>query len=399
MFRFLKITSFYPQFLSEWYEKHPEAKALNYQEQYRALMASGWAWADHYQKELTLLSVEAHEVVLNAEPLQHAWAREHGVQGGALQIVFEQIKALKPEVLFFQDSFSFSPDYLREVRKVVPSVKLMLGWCAAPYSTAELSRFREMDLMLSCSAKFAQEFRDLGMKSEVLLHSFKVLKEFKSVEKTIDVLFAGSLIQGKGYHQARTELISSLIDSGIDLKLLTEMAPISKDLAKKGIGLSVEMLNRLGLGRFFTDTRLYGRAMRWKDIPIDVQLTRKLQKHSSPPQYGMELFKTMAKAKINLNSHIDVAGEYAANMRLFEATGVGSCLLTDWKVNLGELFEIDREVVAFRNSAECIEKARWLLNHPKEREEIAQAGQRRCEKDHSFSVRARQLLALIQKNL
>jgi hypothetical protein len=35
----------------------------------------------------------------------------------------------------------------------------------------------------------------------------------------------------------------------------------------------------------------------------------------------------------------------ATNQRLYEVTGVGSVLVTDWKSNMPDLFDLDREVV------------------------------------------------------
>jgi spore maturation protein CgeB len=107
----------------------------------------------------------------------------------------------------------------------------------------------------------------------------------------------------------------------------------------------------------------------------------------------------LAKSKVCFNCHIDVAGNSAGNMRLFEATGVGSCLLTDWKSNLSDFFEPDREVATYRNAEECSEKVRFLLEHPQERECIAAAGQRRTLRDHTFSQRASQLDEIIRRSL
>jgi len=104
-------------------------------------------------------------------------------------------------------------------------------------------------------------------------------------------------------------------------------------------------------------------------------------------------------SKIGFNMHGEVAGDYAANVRLFEITGVGSCMVTDWKKNLNEIFEIDKEAVAFSSGDECIEKIKWLLDHPKEREEIAIAGQKRVLRDHTFKIRASQLNEIILKEL
>lgn len=78
-------------------------------------------------------------------------------------------------------------------------------------------------------------------------------------------------------------------------------------------------------------------------------------------------------------------------MRLFEATGVGTCLLTDAADNLAELFDPDREVVTFRDADECRERIRSLLVHDAEREAIARAGQARCLACHTFRHRAPQL--------
>lgn len=86
-------------------------------------------------------------------------------------------------------------------------------------------------------------------------------------------------------------------------------------------------------------------------------------------------------------------------MRLFEATGVGSCLLTDAKENLPSLFEPDYEVVTYASSEECIEKAKWLLENPEKREMIAQAGQKRTLSHHTFEKRAISLTALLDKYL
>ena len=77
-----------------------------------------------------------------------------------------------------------------------------------------------------------------------------------------------------------------------------------------------------------------------------------------------------------MNHHGDVP-PYANNLALFEATGVGTLLITDWKQNLHEMFEPGKEVIAYRTREECAELIRYYLEHENEREEIARAGQRR----------------------
>jgi len=111
------------------------------------------------------------------------------------------------------------------------------------------------------------------------------------------------------------------------------------------------------------------------------------------------MFKALSHSKIGFNYHGFAAGDYAANVRLFEVPGVGSCLITDLKKNLNDIFEIDKEVVAFTSAEECVEKVKWLINHPAERKAIAVAGQRRVLKDHTFEIRANHLDEIIRKEL
>ena len=65
-------------------------------------------------------------------------------------------------------------------------------------------------------------------------------------------------------------------------------------------------------------------------------------------------------------------------MRLFEATGVGSCLLTDSKANMADLFVAGQEVVVFDSAEDCMvpsSDGSWTTHVNAER--IAAAGQQR----------------------
>jgi spore maturation protein CgeB len=111
------------------------------------------------------------------------------------------------------------------------------------------------------------------------------------------------------------------------------------------------------------------------------------------------MYQKLRDSRIVLNTHIDISVTNASNMRLFEGTGVGSCLLTDWKANIRDLFEPDSEVVTYRSAEECVEKVRYLLAHEDERRAIAAAGQRRALRDHTYERRAAQLDEIIRAAL
>ena len=86
-------------------------------------------------------------------------------------------------------------------------------------------------------------------------------------------------------------------------------------------------------------------------------------------------------------------------MRMFEATGVGTCLLTDAGTNINELFEVGKEVVVYSSVDEAGEKVRYLLDNEKERKDIARAGHQRTLKEHTFSNRCQLIDEVIRTRL
>jgi hypothetical protein len=117
------------------------------------------------------------------------------------------------------------------------------------------------------------------------------------------------------------------------------------------------------------------------------------------PVFGLDYYRVLAQSKVVLNRHIGFAGTDTSNLRLFEATGMGACLLTDRQQNLSELFEPDVEVATYDGIEECVEKANWLLANDEQRAAIAAAGQRRTLQDHSFERRVRTMAELVADQL
>jgi spore maturation protein CgeB len=124
-----------------------------------------------------------------------------------------------------------------------------------------------------------------------------------------------------------------------------------------------------------------------------------LKKFLSAPVYGKKMYDLIEVSRIVLNIHADSSPNYASNMRLFETTGIGSCLLTDWKTNINELFKEDTEVVTYRSEQECVDKAKWLLDHAEERDKIGLLGQKRVFSSHLYEHRLPRLLEIFKKHL
>ena len=112
--------------------------------------------------------------------------------------------------------------------------------------------------------------------------------------------------------------------------------------------------------------------------------------------WGLEMYRVLARSRIVINRHIDVAEGYANNMRLYEATGSGALLLTDQGHNLGELFEPGREVLVYADAEDLVAKVRHHLAGHDERRSIAEAGQERTLRDHTYERRMAELAAILE---
>lgn len=403
-YKFVKITTFYREYVEYYYSRNKNIINRSYKEQYDHLVGDCFAWADFFKKELATLGVDAHEIFYSAEPLQRAWAKENGSSLTGKDLVLFQLQKLKPEIVFIQDTDVFNGLWVDYLRSKVPSVKLVFGWCCNPYSWDNLKLYPKYDFIATCSPGFMEEFKKNGIRSIQLAHAFQpsILKKIEQSENpNVDFTFIGSLIASSDYHNVRTSIIENMIKSEIHMELYSNLIsdPSIKLLAKKGSYVLAKFLSGIGLRKFVMTTPILEKVAVLNEIPKNPKYSDSLKKIAKLPTYGLDMFKVLANSKICLNIHGGVAGDYAANMRLYEATGVGSCLITDWKKNLNELFEIDKEIVSFKTSDECVEKVKWLLDHPAERIQIAKAGQQRTLKDHTFEKRAQQLDEVIRREL
>ena len=78
--------------------------------------------------------------------------------------------------------------------------------------------------------------------------------------------------------------------------------------------------------------------------------------------------------------------------RTFEVTGAGGFLLTEVAPGLERYFSIGREVATFESASELVERVRYYLGHPHERDGIARAGQTRAIAEHTYEQRISEIL-------
>ena len=351
MYSCIFVTTYYRGFLKKHYSENPHLIHEPYAQQKAALLADFFGDSDFYSQGLRDVGWHADDIIMNCSPMQDMWAKENGFSGLGIDIVIEQIRRAKPEAIYIHDLNYISTDFVSRIR---PYTKLIVGQAGSPVPPKiDMLMF---DIIFSCVPYFVEGFRTGGITSyyQPLAFESRITKKLNDNRvKEFPVSFIGGI--SPAVHKRRRELLLALGDE-------------------------IE-IDYWGYGKEFLNPDSY------------------MVKNWRGEAWGQEMFQVLEKSLITINCHVDAAKNFAANMRLFEATGCGALLVTDYKDNLNNLFEIGKEVVVYRSPEECASLIKYYLSNPQEAIEIAQAGRMRTLKDHTYSKMMADVAVILERHI
>lgn len=390
--RILLLNTDYQRFQAWLYARHAGLERETYATQMAKRNASMFGLSDFYPKNFAVHGHVAQQIYVSTLWMQATWAREHGLPFEAPaelstderrtlpgwaeraaapfkqrlrplarklgfspsldrqseSVLLAQIEEFRPDVLINQDVFYADTRLMRRAKGI--GKPILVGQIGVAPTLGD--DWAVYDLMISQLPSTVQFFRSIGVRSELHHLAFEpsLLDELPlAPELDIDVSFVGSISTD---HLLRIKLLEAI--------------------AKR------------------YDLRLWGN--RPQALPASSPLHRCFQGEV----WGVDMYQVLRRSRITLNSHIDFARNEAGNMRLFEATGVGTFLLTDYKDNLHTLFDETREVVAWRSVEDCLAAIEHYLRDGELRADIARSGQQRTMADHTYRIRTAELLALLE---
>lgn len=398
-FRLLNLSSLYPGHIESFYNRFPGLDELSYDEHYNLLLKNTTEFAGSYTRNFIKLGVPSHCIFANDTRLLDKYVLEKGISfRNREELLFKKIQIHQPEILWIENLNFISNEWIGEIKNRVKSIKLLVAYHCAPYNKVLLEKLKSVDFVFTCTPGLKKSFENEDIKTYHVYHGFDcdllplISKSADHTEK--DLVFSGSLFTGSSLHNERIRMVEKILETGIGLELYVNLEKNSKIRIKQSIYLLSQLLEKIGLGMLASRIGVFDHAR----SPVK-GYSRKLLQSNHDPLFGIEMYNLFKMSKIVLNNHIGVAGDYAGNMRLFEATGVGSCLLTDYKKNLPDLFDTGNEVVDYDNIDDCIEKINWLLDHEEERKRIAISGQEKTLKFHTVENRCKFILDIIEKEL
>jgi spore maturation protein CgeB len=414
---------------------------LSFEETVQRCRENGFMYPGSYKVDFEDLGVVYMETLIDAPPLQNKWRKENGLPiedpFDKNETFLAQIKSFKPDVVYFQTFFALAPEVRKRIREMCPSVQLVVGHRGFPLDDA--MGYEDVDAVFLGYTKYQDVWHKVGVKTFDSLHAFddSMLPAIERRAKEIPPIefsFIGHTGWGSGPHDGRYFDMRKVMEAlpltvyGHEPSLscpVDALSPGLRRLLRKSFieifkflpMLGIRVLHRLGR---ITQMPVFVRALDatirrkkfgpepplpkmedcwWHHVP---PISRLYPDRFHPSQFGVNYFSLLAASKVAWNRHQDTPGA-GANMRLFEVCGVGTCQLVDAREEVVACYEPGVEIVTYTTIEDCLEKAKWLLDHPEEREKIAKAGQRRTLAEHTSRHRVqsihRHLTELLQDQL
>lgn len=370
---------YYRAYVRHFHARYPEFEALPFAEHRTRLFADHYAWPADLSLHMRSMGCDTEFVVANDERLQKKWATEQGVtfssQGWEREIVLEQIRRYRPDVVWLGSHFEYYGSFVREILRHSGKVVAWVGepWPAPP----------DLGGISALITENPDTFREAQARFErvIVTHpgfSPDVLKALEPAPKRDIIVFVGQFTR---VHRLRSRLVAHLLRRGLPLVVHGMVDGDPRPGWFAGTRLAAwSLLKRRNRRQCLETLR---RTFRTTADERAADLVRSVCRE---PVFGMEMYRALAGARVVLNVHGDIAGRHAGNMRMFEATGVGACLVTEHADNIETLFEPGREVLTYRDMDDLADVLERGMLHPEELDRIGRAGQARTLKCHTLDA-------------
>ena len=320
-------------------------------------------------KSLSKLNYKCIEIVENANLIQKKWLKEYGNKDSKEAILTQQIKYYKPDFIYIGNADLADNKFIENIKKK-SNVKKIFCFNCAPLTKKIMQNLKNVDGVITCTKGYEQKINN-HLKKKVLLmrHSFdkNYQPQNENKPRNIDITFIGSLFLKEGLHAKRVSLIYRLMKNF------------------KNTYIAINFSNYFFLYFSFNILRSIFLFKLHKDIFFYYKLLY-VYIFSKKAIFGNKMMNILKSSKILVNTHIDDT-EYAGNMRLFEGTGMGCLVLTDFKKDLDKIFQIKKEIEVFTNDNDLVEKCKYFLKNEKELLNISKNGNLRTLADHTYEQR------------
>ncbi len=362
------LAAYYHPFLEGFIKRNPEIETLSYKQCLELLLGEYFADTGATYAHFLQRGDDADIIICNFELLQKKWAKENNCtfseKNWQHEIAAAQVKKYNPDVFFIESIFSMYGNFILDVKPFVK--KKIAAWISTPFS--ENLNLKGIDIFFSSTPDFVTYFKQKGADAEYLLPAFdeRVLDKLKIPKKKYNFSFVG------GWSDVHVKRKEALLE-------LAKKTPIK--IWGYGYKNEVPLISKQYLKEiFFNDMRPVLRAYQCE-------------------AWGIQMYQVLADSLVTFNIHESLLNGNVGNMRMFEATGVGTLLLNDEGNNLSVLFEKGKEIETYKNINEAIEKVKYYRKNPEKAIEMGRNAQARTLKDYNYKIFTQKLASALFRKL
>jgi spore maturation protein CgeB len=306
------------------------------------------------------------------------WYYKEGLELNGHEVFpFDPMDVHEPVEKIYKILEEFKPDFILHTKDELPAevfgelrqVIKVIQWYPDPVIPDWLPPYvKASDVFITMSEGLVNEFKRYNNKSFFLTQAFA--PSFFQIRKITDrdvntysteVTFVGNL-GSKPCYLPRREFLKAVIKNGFKLKWWGPRLP-------RKISTIPLIIGKLG--------RAYGGKFVW----------------------GEEHAKICKLSKIYLGFDAQPHVRKSMSERLYIAVGCGAFYMCQYIDGIEDVLETDKEIVTFKSEQEMIDKIRYYLKHDDLRKKIAEAGKQRVLKEHTYEVRMKDLIKIIEDNI
>lgn len=362
-YRLLEISTLY----NEYIKKYDSYNDCTYNELYNNVINDCYCESDFLHRYLQGdYKYETMIVYYNFQILQNKWDTNR--DKNPFSILLRQIKDFKPNIILVTDLWILSNEQIEMIKECLEYDVHFIAYHFSVIDKQVIDVLKSYDMVFTGCEYYKAELSKYSSNVRVIRHAFEpsILGKVKASASMNKLGFVGSVFLGSSIHTNRVDMFSELKKNNIEYDYYGNV--------------SGSMLNP----RTFIDHFIHSPEKllsRWNTINY-------LNNICNPGKYGIEYYNCIAQYTINLNIHAPILMTGAGNMRMFEVTGIGACLLTDYREENTLLFEEDKEIMVYRNNEELVDKAKYLITNPSAAKKIAQNGQKRTLNEYNYRRKA-----------
>ncbi len=375
--KYLQLVTLYSNMLKNFYEEknfNDPISLIEVQNQIKNEYIESHRWQYYLSKK----KFEVKSFIANDYFSQHLWCKENEIKirskkNWYFEIIFSQIEKFKPNILFLSSEALLNASEIKFLKKRFSFLKKIILWVGVLNSTKNLDLINNVDTIFTSSKDIYIKLKPYKDVQQINFAFDRNILNHLDNEKKNEIIFLGNIFLERSLHGLRCSTLKYLTKNH-KIKIYSNLNSYSLKNYIKNFIYKLFQLSDYKDFKIFKEINFYSNINSLKKINYADNL------------YGLKQFKKLNQYSMVLNIHANNI-YYSSNVRLFEATGVGSCLFTENSKNITDLFDVNDEIITFNDKEDLNDKINYFKNHPKDVKKIGLNAQKKIIKNHTFEKR------------